>query len=84
MHSQEFAFEAHRHYDACRWMEAKEEYPGPWYSLHCSATTYEESYQRVTGEIAIEDNVFRDKDYLCPIYSGTLAEMVNMTQNLGH
>lgn len=36
------------------------------------------------GEIAIEDNVFRDKDYLCPIYSGTLAEMVNMTQNLGH
>ena len=80
----EFAFEAHRHYDACRWMEAKEEYPGPWYSLHCSATTYEESYQRVTGEIAIEDNVFRDKDYLCPIYSGTLAEMVNMTQNLGH
>lgn len=46
--------------------------------------TYEESYQRVTGEIAIEDNVFRDKDYLCPIYSGTLAEMVNMTQNLGH
>lgn len=80
----EFAFEAHRHYDACRWMIAKEEYPGPNYSLHLSATTYEESYQRVKGEIAIADNVFRDKDYLCPIYSGTLAEMVNMTQNLGH
>lgn len=79
----EFTFESHRHYDACRWMIAKDEYPGPWYTLACDATTYEESYARKTGLIANADNVFRDKDYLCPIYSGTLAEMTNMTQNLG-
>lgn len=80
----EFTFEAQRHYDACRWMIAKDEYPGEWYSLHLKAENYEDSYQRVTGEVAIAPNVFRDKDYLCPIYSGTLAEMTNMTQNLGH
>ena len=64
-------------------MIAKEEYPGPWYSLACDAKTYEESYARKTGIIINAPNVFRDKDYLCPIYSGTLAEMTNMTQNLG-
>ena len=79
----EFTFESHRHYDACRWMIAKDEYPGPWYTLACDAKTYEESYARKTGLIANADNVFRDKDYLCPIYSGTLAEMTNMTQNIG-
>ncbi|WP_290535759.1 RagB/SusD family nutrient uptake outer membrane protein [Alistipes sp.] len=79
----EFSFEAQRHYDACRWMIAKEEYPGENYSLNLVATDYEESYKRVCDEIDLAPNVFRDKDYLCPIYSGTLAEMTNMTQNLG-
>lgn len=80
----EFAFEAQRHYDACRWMVAKDEYPGENWTLHVSATSYEASYERVSTDFVGAPAVFRDKDYLFPISSLQLAEMTNMTQNYGH
>ncbi len=80
----EFAFEAQRHYDACRWMVAKDEYPGDNWTLNLSATTYEESYNRTNKDFIGSSNVFRDKDYLFPISSLQMAEMTNITQNYGH
>ncbi len=80
----EFAFEAQRHYDACRWMIAKRDYPGDNWTLHVSATTYEQSYERSNTDFIGSPKVFRDKDYLFPISSLQLAEMTNMTQNYGH
>ena len=80
----EFGLEAMRHYDACRWMIAKEEYPSENWTLHVSATTYEESYERVHTYYVGAPAVFRDKDYLHPINAAQMAEMTNMTQNYGH
>ena len=40
----EFGLEAMRHYDACRWMIAKKEYPSENWTLHVSATTYDKDY----------------------------------------
>lgn len=79
----EFGMEAMRHYDACRWMIAKTEYPGANWTLKLSSTTYEGSYDRTSGDFIGPPNVFRDKDYLFPISSLQLAEMTNMTQNYG-
>lgn len=79
----EFGLEAMRHYDACRWMIAKDEYPGANWTLHVSATTYEESYERTSTDFAGAPNTFQDKDYLFPISANQLAEMTNMTQNYG-
>ena len=79
----EFGLEAKRHYDACRWMIAKDEYPGTPWTLHLTATNYEDSYQRVNNELRISTYVFQDKDYLYPIGAAQLAEMTNMTQNYG-
>lgn len=82
----EFAWEAHRHYDACRWMIAKEEYPSANWTLHLSADNYEESYERVDTDhpYANRPAVFSDKDYLFPMSSDELKEMVNYTQNYGY
>ena len=80
----EFGLEAMRHYDACRWMIAKKEYPSENWTLHVSATTYEESYERVHTDYVGAPAVFRDKDYLHPINAAQMAEMTNMTQNYGH
>ena len=80
----EFGLEAMRHYDACRWMIAKKEYPSENWTLHVSATTYEESYERVSNDYVGSPAVFRDKDYLHPINATQMAEMTNMTQNYGH
>lgn len=82
----EFAWEAHRHYDACRWMIAKEEYPSANWTLHLSADNYEDSYERVDTDhpYANRPAVFSDKDYLFPMSSDELKEMVNYTQNYGY
>lgn len=80
----EFGMEAMRHYDACRWMIAKDEYPGDNWTLRVSASSYEESYERTNSDFIGAPNVFRDKDYLFPISSIQMAEMTNMTQNYGH
>ncbi|MCD7969878.1 MAG: RagB/SusD family nutrient uptake outer membrane protein [Alistipes sp.] len=80
----EFGLEAMRHYDACRWMVAKDEYPTDTWTLHLSASTYEESYERVTSDFVGDPATFNDKDYLFPISSEQLAEMTNLTQNYGH
>lgn len=82
----EFAWEAHRHYDACRWMIAKEEYPSANWTLHLSADNYEASYERVDTDhpYANRPAVFADKDYLFPMSSDELKEMVNYTQNYGY
>ena len=79
----EFGLEAMRHYDACRWMIAKDEYPGANWTLNLSADNYEQSYNRVSTDYVGGNAVFRDQDYLYPINSTQLAEMVNMTQNYG-
>lgn len=79
----EFGLEAMRHYDATRWMTAKDEYPADNWTLHLSATTYEESYTRVSTDFVGDPAVFEDRDYLFPISSSQLAEMTNLTQNYG-
>lgn len=79
----EFAMEPMRHYDACRWMIAKDEYPADNWTLMCSSENYEDSYTRVTDEFVGEPAVFTDRDYLYPISAKWLAEMVNLTQNYG-
>lgn len=79
----EFAMEPMRHYDACRWMIAKDEYPADNWTLMCSAETYEESYNRVTDEFVGDPATFSDRDYLYPISAKWLAEMTNLTQNYG-
>ena len=75
--------EAVRHYDAVRWMIAPEEYTTENWTLHCSATTYEESWERVPDDYPGGKPTFTERDYLFPIYSGHLAQMTNMTQNPG-
>lgn len=82
----EFAWEAHRHYDACRWMIAEEEYPCANWTLRLSAENYEDSYERVSTDhpYANRPAVFSEKDYLFPMSSTELAEMVNYTQNYGY
>lgn len=79
----EFAMEPMRHYDACRWMIAKEEYPADNWTLQCSARTYEDSYKRVNDEFVGSPASFEDRDYLYPISARWLSEMVNLTQNYG-
>ncbi len=79
----EFAMEPLSYYDACRWMTAKDEYPAGCWSLKCSASTYEESYERVDDEIALSALVFTDRDYFYPISSAWLKQMPGMTQNYG-
>lgn len=79
----EFAMEPMRHYDACRWMIAKEEYPCANWTLNISAPTYEKSYKRVNDDFVGDPAVFDDKDYFYPISARWLAEMVNLTQNYG-
>lgn len=73
-----------RWYDATRTMIAKDEFPADTWTLHVSATTYEESYERVNNDHQDNATVFTDRDYLLPIASAQLAEMVNYTQNYGH
>lgn len=80
----EFGLSAMRHYDACRWMVAKAEYPCNNWTLRVSSTTYEGSYDRVYTDYVGSPAVFRDKDYLYPVNAAQLAEMTNMTQNYGH
>lgn len=82
----EFAMEGHRHYDACRWMIAKDEYPCANWTLHLSADNYEDSYERVDSDhpYANRPAVFKDKNYLFPMSSDELAEMTNYTQNFGY
>lgn len=79
----EFAMEPMRHYDACRWMIAKDEYPCENWSLNVSATTYEASYTRVSDDYVGDPAVFTDRDYLYPISAKWLSEMTNLTQNYG-
>jgi len=79
----ELSMEAVRHYDATRWMVAKDEYPTKNWTLHVAATTYEDSYQRVSDDFVGDDAKFSDKDYLFPISVNQLNEMTNITQNYG-
>lgn len=79
----EFAMEPMRHYDACRWMIAKDEYPADNWTLMCSSETYEDSYKRVTDEFVGDVAVFEDRDYLYPISAKWLSEMTSLTQNYG-
>ena len=80
----EFNGETLRHYDCIRWMTAKEEYTTYNWTLKCSATTYEEQYQRVNNDyVGGGHPTFTNRDYLFPIYAQHLAEMTNMTQNPG-
>lgn len=79
----EFALEPITHYDACRWMTAKDEYPAGNWSLHCSADNYEDSYERVDNEIPLPSATFGDKDYFYPISVSWLKQMTGMTQNYG-
>lgn len=79
----EFAMDAMRHYDACRWLDAEKEYPCENWTLHCTATSYEDSYERVSNEFIGGDASFQKKDYFFPFYSGDLAKMPNFTQNYG-
>ncbi len=79
----EFAMEPMRHYDACRWMIAKEEYPADNWTLMCTSDNYEDSYKRVNDEFVGDPAVFEDRDYLYPISARWQAEMVNITQNYG-
>lgn len=79
----EFAFEAHRHYDACRWMIAKDEYPCENWTLHMSAKKYEDVYNRTRDEFALEPTLFEDKDYLFPLSTYQITNMINITQNYG-
>ncbi len=79
----EFAMEGQRHYDATRWMIAKEEYNAGNWTLHVTADNYDDSYQRVDTDYIGGRSVFADRDYLFPIAYTQLAEMTNFTQNYG-
>lgn len=79
----EFGMDAMRHYDACRWMVAKAEYPTMNWTLNLKSTNYEDSYRRVTDVFGGDPAVFADRDYLFPINSNQLSEMTNLTQNYG-
>ena len=79
----EFAFEGYRHYDACRWMTAQDEYPVENWTLHVTADNYEDSYERVCTDYIGGRAVFSSRDYLFPFGSAQIAEMTNFTQNPG-
>ena len=79
----EFAMENMRHYDACRWLDAEDEYPCDNWTLKCKSDNYEDSYNRVTDEFIGGAAAFGKKDYLFPFYSGDLAKMPRWTQNYG-
>ena len=77
----EFAFEGQRHYDMLRWMKAVEEYNTENWTLHTTATSYEEAYERVSDDYIGGRPVFQTRDYLFPLGSAQLSEMTNFTQN---
>ena len=79
----EFAMDAMRHYDACRWLDAEKEYPCANWTLHCTANNYEDSYERVNNEFIGADASFSKRDYFFPISSTDMAKMPNYTQNYG-
>lgn len=78
----ELAFEAHRYYDARRWMIAVKEFTGPNYTLNLTANNYEESWKR-TDRVWQTPRLFEPKHYFFPINQAQLNEMKNMTQNTG-
>ena len=79
----EMSFEGPRHYDACRWMIAREEYNTENWTLHVKADNYEDSYERVKDDYMGGRPRFDTRDYLFPFSSLQLAEMTNFTQNPG-
>ena len=79
----EMSFEGQRHYDACRWMIAKEEYNTENWTLHVKADNYEDSYDRVSDDYMGGRARFENRDYLFPFSTAQLAEMTNFTQNPG-
>lgn len=79
----EFAFEGQRHYDMTRWLKAEEEYNTENWTLHITAPTYEESYERVSDDYIGGRGVFQSRDYLFPMSTNQLSEMTNYTQNPG-
>ena len=79
----EFGMEAMRHYDMCRWMRAEDEYPSAPWTLNMKAETYEDLYTRTSNIMPMDNADFHYRDYLYPIISTQLAEMVNFTQNPG-
>lgn len=81
----ELAFEAHRYYDARRWLIAEKEFTGVNYTLNLLAKNYEDSWERTTEVWPNETypNVFEKKHYFFPINQLQLSEMKNITQNYG-
>ena len=79
----EMCFEGQRHYDAVRWMIAKEQYNMENWTLHVKATTYEESWERVSTDYMGGRSNFQDRDYLFPFSTDQLSEMTTFTQNPG-
>lgn len=79
----ELAFMAQRHYDACRWMIAKDEYPAENWTLNLKADNLEDTYERVSNLFPTDPMRFDDRDYLFPMSSTRLSEIVNITQNYG-
>ena len=80
----EFAFEgSQRHYDAIRTMIAEKEYNLENWTLHVTATNYEDSYERVSDDYIGGRSLFQTRDYLFPFGSAQLAEMTHFTQNPG-
>ena len=79
----EFAMEAQRHYDATRWMIAKEQYDVENWTLHVTADNYEDSYLRVSDDYIGGRSIFTDRDYLFPFGTNQISEMTNFTQNYG-
>ena len=79
----EFAMEAMRHYDMCRWLRAEDEYPSRPWTLNMASETYEGVYTRVSDIMPMDNADFHYRDYFYPIISTQLAEMVNFTQSPG-
>ena len=80
----EFAMEGgQRHYDAIRWMIAKEEYNSWNGTLHVKADNYEDSYTRVNDDYIGGPSVFSERDYLFPIGYAQMSQMPQFTQNYG-
>ena len=79
----EFAMEGQRHYDALRWMIAKEEYNCGNWTLHVTADNYEDSYTRVDTDYIGGRSRFEDRDYLFPVSYTQMSEMTHYTQNPG-
>ena len=79
----EFAMDAMRHYDACRWMDAKDEYPCENWTLNTKSDNYEDSYERVHDVFIGDPARFSNKDYFFPLSAADIAKMPNYTQNYG-